>query len=134
MPPGQPPLRGSRLPPAARPHHQPNAPVPGDDLPPWQIPQNDIPPRLAAMLPLPDNTTARPWPCWRPAPLPDHTPGEPPHGSPCQPPALNPTASHTTGPSPAPGLPAAADYTTLPAISRQETKQSSCRVLRPALY
>ena len=35
---------------------------------------------------------------------------------------------------PQPVAPAAASYTTLPAISRQETKQSSCRVLRPALY
>ncbi|OZC34475.1 hypothetical protein B9Q17_00045, partial [Marinobacter vinifirmus] len=41
-------------------------------------------------------------------PLPDHTAGQPAHGCTCcRPPALNLTASHTTGPSPAPGLPAA---------------------------
>ena len=32
-------------------------------------------------------------------PLPDHTAGQPAHGSPCRPPALNPTASHTAGAS-----------------------------------
>src|SRR5690554_6660025 len=66
----------------------------------------------------PDNTTARPCCCWRPCPLPDHTTGEPAHGSPCWPPALNPTASHAAGPTPAPGLPAAACCQTTPAPTR----------------